>query len=192
MEPPAQHAVLALQALGDRERRDAERGETLVRELDVDAFCACLPKTSTFLTIGTLSRRRLMSSAMSDSSAWPMPSPLTAYSRPYTSPNSSLKIGPTTPSGSSSLMSLNFLRAWYQASRWSALRGAAAHGDRHAAVALAREGHDLLEVVDLLELLLHAVEHLVLHLLRRGARPDHHGRHRRHGEVRVFELAELA
>ena len=50
-----------------------------------------------------------------------MPSPFTAYISPATSPYSSLKIGPMTPSGSSSLMSLNFLRAWYQASRWSAL-----------------------------------------------------------------------
>ena len=41
-------------------------------------FSACLPIRSTFLTIGTLSRRRLMFSAASDSSAWPMPSPLTA------------------------------------------------------------------------------------------------------------------
>ena len=70
-------------------------------------------------------------------------------------------------------------------------RGAALHGDRHAAIALARERHDLLEVVELLELLLHAVEKLVLDLLRRCAGPDHHHRHRRHGEVRIFELAEL-
>ena len=71
------------------------------------------------------------------------------------------------------------------------VRGAALHRDRHAAVALARIGHDLLEVVELLELLLHPVEQLVLDLLRGRAGPDHHHRHRRHGEVRVFELAEL-
>ncbi|MOA31859.1 hypothetical protein D3C78_1530380 [compost metagenome] len=82
---------------------------------------ACLPMTSIFLTIGTLSMRRLMSSVASDRSAWPMPSPLTAYIRPYTSPYSSLTIGPITPSGSSRLRSFSFLRAWYQASRWSAL-----------------------------------------------------------------------
>jgi hypothetical protein len=75
---------------------------------------------STFLTLGTFSSWRLMTSAWSESSAWPMPSPLTAYIRPYTSPYSSLMIGPITPSGSSCLMSLSFLRAWYQASRWSA------------------------------------------------------------------------
>ena len=71
------------------------------------------------------------------------------------------------------------------------VRGAADDRDRHAAVALARIGLDLLEVVELLELLLHAVEHLVLDLLRRRAGPDDDRRHRRHGEVRVFELAEL-
>jgi hypothetical protein len=45
-------------------------------------------------------------------------------------------------------------------------------------------------VVNLLELLLHSVQHFVLDLLRRRAGPDHHGRHRRHGEVRILELAE--
>ena len=38
IEPRGQHAVLAPQAFGDRQRRDAERGEPLVRELDVDTF----------------------------------------------------------------------------------------------------------------------------------------------------------
>ena len=71
---------------------------------------------SIFLTIGTFSRRRLMSSDTLSSSARLTPSPLTAYSSPVTSPNSSLKIGPMTPSGSSFLMSLSFLRAWYHAS----------------------------------------------------------------------------
>jgi len=56
---------------------------------------------------------------------------------------------------------------------------------------LACVGHDFLEVVELLELLLHAVEHLVLYLLRGRARPDHDRGHRGHREVRVFELAEL-
>ena len=64
------------------------------------------------------------------------------------------------------------------------------HGDRHAAVALAREGDHFLEVVQLLELLLHAVEQLVLHLLCRCAGPHDHRRHRRHGEVGIFELPE--
>ena len=71
------------------------------------------------------------------------------------------------------------------------VRGAALDGDGHAAIALARVGLDLLEVIELLELLLHAVEHLVLDLLGRSARPHDEGRHRRHGEVRVLELAQL-
>ena len=71
------------------------------------------------------------------------------------------------------------------------MRGAAHDRDGHAAVTLARVGLDLLEVVELLELLLHAVEHLVLDLLRGRAGPDDERGHRRHGEVRVFELAEL-
>src|SRR4030095_2094496 len=71
-------------------------------------------------------------------------------------------------------------------------RRAAPHADRHAPEALARKRDDFLEMVELLELLLHAVEHLVLDLLGRGARPVHHGRHRRHREVRVFEVTEPA
>jgi hypothetical protein len=57
------------------------------------------------------------------------------------------------------------------------VRGAADHRDQHGAVALARVGLDLLEVVELLEFLLHPVEHLVLDLLRCRAGPDHHRRH---------------
>ena len=58
-----------------------------------------------------------MFSDTSASSACPTPSPFTAYSSADTSPYSSLKIGPITPSGSSSRRSLNFFLAWYQASR---------------------------------------------------------------------------
>ena len=97
-----------------------------------------------------------------------------------------------TPSGSSSSDVAELLARLVPGLPLVGFRGAALHRDRHAAVALARKGDDLLEVVELLELLLHAVEHLVLHLLRGGARPHHHRRHRRHGEVRVFELAQLA
>ena len=51
------------------------------------------------------------------------------------------------------------------------------HGDGHAAIALACKGGHLLEVVELLELFFHAVEHLVLHLLCSGAGPLHHRGH---------------
>ena len=95
-----------------------------------------------------------------------------------------------TPSGSSSSKVAQLLARLVPGLLLLRLRGTAFHGDRHAAVALAREGDDLLEVVELLELLLHAVEQLVLHLLGRGAGPHDHRRHRRHGEVRIFELAE--
>src|SRR4029077_19934214 len=70
------------------------------------------------------------------------------------------------------------------------LRGAVIDAERHAAVALPGVGLHLLEVVELLELLLHSVQHLILDLLRRGAGPDDHDGHRRHREVRVLELAE--
>ena len=70
------------------------------------------------------------------------------------------------------------------------LGSTAFHGDRHAAIALARKGDHLFEVVQLLELLLHAIEQLVLHLLCSGAGPHHHRSHGRHGEVGIFELPE--
>ena len=41
---------------------------------------------------------------------------------PKTSPNSSLKNGPTTSFGKVALMSLTFLRTWYQSS-WISLFG---------------------------------------------------------------------
>jgi hypothetical protein len=73
----------------------------------------------------------------------------------------------------------------------SLLRRAAIDRNGHSAIALSGERDHLLEVIELLELLLHAVEHLILHLLCRGAGPHHQRRHRRHREVRILELPEL-
>src|SRR5262249_40390475 len=72
------------------------------------------------------------------------------------------------------------------------MRRAAAHGYRRTGEALPGVVLDLLEMVELLELLLHAVQPLVLHLLGGGARPDHDRRHRGHRKVRILELAEPA
>ena len=65
--------------------------------------------------------------------------------------------------------------------------GGTSHADQQEAWYQARKKFSDIK----LELLLHAVQQLVLDLLRGRAGPDDHRGHRRHGEVRVFELAEL-
>ena len=69
---------------------------------------------------------------------------------------------------------------------------AAFHPEVEAAEALAREAAHEVDPFDLLQLALHAVEHLVLHLLRGRTGPGHHHVHRRHVEDRVFKPAEPA
>ena len=113
-----------------------------------------------------------MTSARSDSSACPMPSPLTAYSSAGHVAVLVVEDRADDALGKLELDVAELLARLVPGFALVRLRGAALHAERHAAVALAREGDHLLEVVELLELLLHAVEHLVLDLLRRGARPD--------------------
>jgi hypothetical protein len=71
------------------------------------------------------------------------------------------------------------------------LRRAALHPQREPAIALPGEAAHVVDVLDLLQLPLHAVEHLILHLSCAGAGPGDDGRHRRHVENRVFQAPEL-
>ena len=172
------------------ERRDAERGQPLVRELDVDLLRLLAvdvdlldhrhleqPPLDVFGDVGEL--------RMADAVA------LDGIEQPGDVAVFVVEDRADDAFGQLELDVAELLARLVPRLALIRVRGAALHRDRHAAVALARIRHDLLEVVELLELLLHAVEHLVLDLLRGRARPDDHRRHRRHGEVRVFELAEL-
>ena len=48
----------------------------------------------------------------------------------------------------------------------------------------------MVNAFNFLQLTLHAVQHLVLHLLGRGPRPSHHGVHGGHVEAGVFKTAQ--
>ena len=185
-----QHAVLIAQAFGDHERRDPERGEPLVGELDVDLLRLLAdhvdllhhrhleqPPLDVLGNVGKL--------PLADAVA------LDGIEQPGHVAVFVVEDRADDAFGQLELEVAELLARLVPRLALIRVRGAALHRDRHAAVALARIGHDLLEVVELLELLLHPVEQLVLDLLRGGARPDHHRGHRGHREVRVFELAEL-
>ena len=185
-----QHAVLVAQAFGDLQRRDAERGQPLVRELDVDLLGLLA------VDVDLLDHRHLEQPPLdvlgrvgelrvTDAVA------LDGVQEPGHVAVLVVEDRADDAFGQLELDVAELLARLVPRLALVRLRGAAVDRDRHAAVALARIGLDLLEVVELLELLLHAVEHLVLDLLRRRARPDDDHRHRRHGEVRVLELAEL-
>ena len=85
--------LFRLSAIG--ERRDAERGQALVRELDVDLLGPACRRMSTFLTMGTFSRLAL--DVLGDVGQLRLPDAVTldgVQQAEYTSPYSSLKIGP--------------------------------------------------------------------------------------------------
>ncbi len=184
-----EHAVLGLQALGDLQRRDAEGGETLVRELDVHALALPAehvhlldhrhPEQAPLDVLGDVAEFRLADAVALDGVHQVVHVAVFV-----------VEDRADDAFGQLELDVAELLARLIPGLALVFLRGAAANGQGHAAEALPRERHDLLVVVDLLELLLHAVQHFVLDLLRRGARPDHDRRHRRHGEVRVLELPE--
>ena len=185
-----QHAVLVAEAFGDLQRRDPERGQPLVRELDVDLFGLLAidvdlldhrhfeqPPLDVFGRVGEIGEIDAVA--------------LDGIKQPGHVAVFVVEDRADDAFGQLELDVAEFLARLVPRLALILVRGAADDRDGHAAVALARIGLDLLEVVELLELLLHPVEHLVLDLLRCRAGPDDDHRHRRHGEVRVFELAEL-
>ena len=185
-----ENAVLAAKALGDLDRRDAERRQPLVRELDVDLLRLLA------VDVDLLHHRHLEQAPLDvfgDVGQLPLTDAVALHGIEQPRDIAVLVVEDRADDafGQLELDVAELLARLVPRLALVRMRRAARHRDGHAAVALARIRLDLLEVVELLELLLHAVEHLVLDLLRGRAGPDHDRRHRRHGEVRVFELAEL-
>ena len=185
-----QHAVLIAQAFGDLQWRDPERGQPLVGELDVDLLRLLA------VDVDLLDHRHLQQptlDVLGDIRQLPLADAvaLDRIEQPGHVAVFVVEDRADDAFGQIELDVAELLARLVPCLALILVGRTADDGDRHAAVALARIGLDLLEVVELLELLLHAVEHFVLHLLRGGAGPDHDRRHRRHREVRVFELAEL-
>ena len=184
------HAVLVPEALGDRQRRDPERGQPLVRELDVDLLGLLA------VDVDLLDHRHLEEPPLDvfgHVGQFPLTDAVALDGVEQPGHVAVLVVEDRADDAFGKLeLDVAELLA-HLVPRLALVRvgGATLHGDRHAAITLTRIGHDLLEVVELLELLLHPVHHLVLDLLRGGAGPDHDRRHRRHREVGVFELAEF-
>jgi hypothetical protein len=182
--------VLVAQALADHEWRDAERGQALVRELDVDLLLLLA------VDVDLLDHRHLEQApldVLGDVGELPLADAvaLDGVEQPGDVAELVVEDRPDDAVGQLELQVAELLARLVPGLALVGVRGAALDREQHAAVALAGVRLDLVEVVELLELLLHPVEQLVLHLLRGGAWPDDHHGHRRHGEVRVFELAEL-
>ena len=190
IEPAGHHRVLALQALGDGERRDAERGQALVRELHVHLLLL-LAQEVDLLHVGRLEQAAL--DVLGDVGQLRVPDAVTLDGIEQRVDVAVLVVEDRADDavGQFELEVRELLARLVPGFLLVLVRRAALHGDRHAAVALARKGDDLLEVVELLELLFHAVQDLVLDLLCARPGPDHGGRHRRHRELGVLQLAEL-
>ncbi len=184
------HHVLALQAFGDGQRRDAQRGQALVRELDVDALGLLADD------VDLLDHSHLQHAALDVLGHVGQVTMVDAVAldRVHQAVDVAVLVVDDRSDDAIGQLQAQVVELLARLVPGLALGSAgrpALHGERHAPEALPREGDHLLEVIDLLEFLLHAIEHLVLHLLGGGARPDDGCGHRRHREVRVLELAQL-
>ncbi|MNF56771.1 hypothetical protein D3C84_382720 [compost metagenome] len=184
-----QHRVLALEAFGDGQRCNAQRCQALVRELDIDTLGLLADE------IDLLDHRHLQHLALDVLGRVRQVGVADAVTLDRVHEAVHVAVLVVQDRADHAVRHLEaqvveFLARLVPGLALVSLGGAAAHGERHASVALPRVGDHFLEVVDLLEFLLHAVEDLVLQLLGGGARPDDHGGHGGHGKVRILELTE--
>ena len=182
--------VLVPEAFSNHDRRDAERGQPLVRELDVNLLGLLA------VDVNLLDHRHLEQAAL-DVLRNVGEFPLTdAVALDGVQQPGDIAVFVVEDRADDAVGKLEFdvaelLACLVPRFLLIRFRRTTHHRDCHRAVALARIRLDLLEVVELLELLLHPVEQLVLDLLRGRSRPVDDRRHRRHGEVGVFELTEF-